>query len=94
MADEKIGKAKAESELTSTQNYLIPFLMKIALEPSIDTLDHRPFALTMLCDFAYASAATRIELWRHDGIDFYTSLFRDPHWQGLALGAIANWYVL
>ena len=70
---------------------LIPFLMKIALEPSIDTLDHRPFALTMLCDFAYASAATRIELWRHDGIDFYTSLFQDPHWQGLALGAIANW---
>ena len=72
---------------------IIPYLMKILHEKS--SLDHKPFALTMLCDFAYSSAATRIELWRHDGVALYSEILSQPvvHWQSGALNALANWFV-
>jgi hypothetical protein len=72
---------------------VVPFLMRLVQDGSHSSRDHRPFALNMLCDFAYSSATTRVELWRHDGVAFYTSLFKEQYWQSLALNALANWSV-
>jgi len=69
---------------------VIPSLMRVIAQ---DDANVKPFALTMMCDLAYATQVTRIELWRHDGVAFYTSLFCEPHWQASALNALANWFV-
>jgi hypothetical protein len=69
---------------------VIPSLMRVIAQ---DDANVKPFALTMMCDLAYATQVTRVQLWRHDGVAFYTSLFCEPHWQASALNALANWFV-
>ncbi|KAI5479767.1 STE/STE11/cdc15 protein kinase [Pseudohyphozyma bogoriensis] len=51
----------------------------------------KQFALPIICDFAHASKTCRRILWKHDGLNFYLSLLKDPFWANPALEAIVSW---
>jgi hypothetical protein len=41
----------------------------------------KEIALTIVCDLAHASDATREELWKNQGVEFYLLLLQESYWQ-------------
>jgi len=80
----RINKRRQEQ---AAMHGIIPHLQNIIFERS----HMRQFALPVMFDMAHASAATRIELWKHDGIPFYINLLRENYWGLFALNSLAVW---
>lgn len=80
----RINKRRQEQ---AAMHGIIPHLQKLINEGS----HFRQFALPIICDLAHSSAATRIELWKHDGVPFYVNLLKENYWQTFALNSLAVW---
>jgi len=66
---------------------IIPHLQEIIRQDS----PLKQFALPLICEIAHTKKA-RQELWKHDGVKFYISLWDQQYpWQVQALDAIARW---
>ncbi|EPE35978.1 Protein kinase-like (PK-like) [Glarea lozoyensis ATCC 20868] len=80
----RLSKGRQED---AALNGIIPLLQEIM------TTDRPPkeFALPILCDMAHSGKLSRKLLWRHQGIEFYTTLLEDQYWQATALNAIFIW---
>ncbi|KYQ88661.1 putative protein serine/threonine kinase [Tieghemostelium lacteum] len=50
------------------------------------------FALPIICDLAHSKKA-RVELWKHDGVNFYLDLLEERYWQVNAIDSLASWLV-
>lgn len=68
---------------------LIPHLKKVVADRS----HLKQFALPIIFDLAHASASTRTELWKNDGVAFYLDQLKENYWHTSALNSLSTWSV-
>ncbi|PKU75336.1 MAP3K epsilon protein kinase 1-like [Dendrobium catenatum] len=78
----KINKRRQEQ---AAENGIIPHLMNFILSDS----NLKLWALSLLCDMAYASRNSREQLRVHGGLDVYLNLLEDEAWAVTALDSLA-----
>jgi serine/threonine protein kinase len=83
----RINKRRQEQAAT---HGIIPHLQRLITE-NAQRSHYRQLALPIICDLAHTSGATRIELWKHDGVPFFVNLLKENYWQTFALNSLAVW---
>eukprot|EP01134_Creolimax_fragrantissima_P007987 CFRG7987T1 len=80
----KVNKRRQELAAASG---IIPILKQVIEENN----PVKQLALPIICDIGMCSRKTRSELFKHDGVNLFSSLLQDPNFQATALDVLSTW---